>query len=71
MDKFHACEHLGPGGIKCSCCGRTATNKTKRTRLKRTLQALILEAQNPASDYSPAERASDDITDLWSQTMEP
>lgn len=71
MDKFHACEHIGPGGVKCPCCGRTATNRTKRTRLKRQLRTELTESQDPASDYSPSERYSDDLTDLWSQTLEP
>lgn len=47
MDKFHACEHLGPGGVKCPCCGRTATNKTKRTRLKRQLRTEITQLLPP------------------------
>lgn len=52
MDMFKAVEHVGPGGVKCPCCGREATNKTKRARLKALLRAALIEATEERLDAS-------------------
>lgn len=65
-DLFHRAEHVGPGGIKCPCCGHTASSRTIRTRLKADLRHELANLDppddptlaDPRADTTPPEDQS-------------